>query len=103
MNEEAMHAAFDKWANEYGYMATEIYEEMKGTSHLLDVADSNHAKWHANSLGILVVLPYDHAMAFAAENLMSDFENSPLHNHVFSTISGLIMSSVEAMQDADED
>ena len=101
MSEEAMNAEFDKWADEYGYMATEIYEEIKGTSHLLDIADLNHAKWHENTLGILVVLPYEHAMAFAAENMMNDFENSPLHNHVFSTISTLIMGSVDAMREID--
>ena len=101
MDEDAVNAKFDKWASEYGYMATEIYEEMKGTSHLLDVADLNHAKWHNDTLGVLVVLPYEHAMAFAAESIMNDFENSPLHNHVFSTISGLIMNSVDAMKEID--
>ena len=101
MDDNAVNAEFDKWANEYGYMATEIYEEIKGTSHLLDVADLNHAKWHNDTLGVLVVLPYEHAMAFAAESIMNDFENSPLHNHVFSTISGLIMNSVDAMKEID--
>jgi len=101
MDEDAVNAEFDKWASEYGYMATEIYEEIKGTSHLLDVADLNHAKWHNDTLGVLVVLPYEHAMAFAAESIMNDFENSPLHNHVFSTISGLIMNSVDAMKEID--
>jgi hypothetical protein len=102
MDEEATNAAFDKWADEYGYMATEIYEEIKETSHLLDITDSNHAKWHEDSLGVLVVLPYEHAMAFAVENMMSDFENSPLHNHVFSTVTGLIMNSVEAIGETKE-
>jgi len=46
MDEEATNAAFDKWTDEYGYIATEIYEEIKETSHLLDITDSNHAKWH---------------------------------------------------------
>jgi len=96
-----MNAKFDKWADEYGYVATEIYEEIKGTSHLLDVADLNHAKWHDNTLGVLVVLPYEHAMAFTAESIMNDFENSPLHNYVFSTISGLIVNSVDAMREID--
>ena len=102
MDEGAMQQAFDDWASEYGYMATEIYAEIKGTSHLLDVAASNHAKWHEDQLGVLIVLPYAHAMAFAVEQAMSDFENSPLHNHVFSTISQLIVNSVGAMEDTED-
>ena len=102
MNNKAENPAFTHWVNEYGYLATEIYEEMKGTSHLLDVEDNNHAKWHEDSLGVLIVLPYEHAMAFAAESVRNDFANSPLHNHVFSTMTELILNSVGAMEDVDD-
>jgi len=96
---EAGEAEFDKFQNEYGYLATEIYEDMKQTSHLLDIADQTHAKWHESDLGVLLVLPYEHVMAFAHENLTNDFDNSPLHQYVFGTISTLIMNSYEAMED----
>lgn len=90
---------FDKFKDEYGYLATEIYEDMKKTSHLLDIADRTHAKWHQSDLGVLLVLPYEHVMAFAHENLSSDFDNSPLHQHVFATMSTLIMNSFEALDE----
>ena len=48
-----------------------------------------------------MVLPFEHAMAFSAESLLNDFENSPLHGHVFAVISGLILASAEVMDDSD--
>ena len=67
---EAGEAEFDKFQNEYGYLATEIYEDMKQTSHLLDIADQTHAKWHEADLGVLLVLPYEHVMAFARTKIL---------------------------------
>jgi hypothetical protein len=46
---------------------------------------------------MLMVLPFEHAMAFAAENVIGDFEQTPLHNYVFSTISELIMRATQLM------
>ena len=95
--------AFAEFQDEYGYLATEIYVDLKKTSHLLDIADQTHAKWHESDLGILLVLPYEHVMAFAHENLSNDFDNSPLHQYVFATMSTLIMNSFEAMEDGYSD
>ncbi len=100
MSDES-EAAFAKWQEEYGYVATEIYDQIKKSSHLLDIADGNHAKLHGEDLGILVVLPYEHVAAFAAENLMGDFERSPLHGHVFSTMTALIMGAMDALCEDD--
>ena len=99
MGEAGEPDAFAEFQDEYGYLATEIYEDLKKTSHLLDIADQTHAKWHESDLGILLVLPYEHVMAFAHENLSNDFDNSPLHQYVFATMSTLIMNSFEAMED----
>jgi hypothetical protein len=101
VDSEPQKADWDAWAEEYGYVASEVYETIKKNSHLLDVADGNHAKWHENSLALLVVLPFEHAMAFSAESLVNDFENSPLHSHVFSVITSLILASAEVMDDSD--
>ena len=87
MNEEQVNQKFAVFTDEYDYIATEIIE------------DNNHAKWHEDSLGVLIVLPYEHVMAFAAESLLNDFDNSPVHSHVFSTISQLIMRSADALED----
>ena len=32
---------WSEWSEEYGYVASEIYKEIKNNSHLLDVADGN--------------------------------------------------------------
>ncbi len=92
---------WSEWSEEYGYVASEIYKEIKNNSHLLDVAAGNHAKWHDDSLAVMMVLPFEHAMAFSAESLMNDFENSPLHSHVFAVITSLILASAEAMDESD--
>ena len=101
MDSEPSKADWEAWAEEYGYVASEIYQTIKNNSHLLDVADGNHAKWHDDSLAVRVVLPFEHAMAFSAASLLNDFENSPLHGHVFAVISGLILASAEVMDDSD--
>ena len=98
---EEEQAEWNEWNEEYGYLASEIYTDIKNTSHMLDVSDGNHAKWHDDSLAVMIVLPFEHAMAFSAESLMNDFENSPLHSHVFAIISGLILASADAMDDSD--
>ena len=98
---EEEQAEWDEWSEEYGYLASEIYTDIKNTSHILDVSDGNHAKWHDDSLAVMLVLPFEHAMAFSAESLMNDFDNSPLHSHVFAIISGLILASADVMDDSD--
>ena len=102
MPDEPVDGAFAKWHDEYGYIATEIYKEIQKTSHLLDTTDGNHAKWNQSDLGILIVLPYERAMAFAAENIVGDFSESPLHNYVFSTMTNLIMESMDALDQLDD-
>jgi hypothetical protein len=102
MPDEPVDGAFAKWHDEYGYIATEIYKEIQKTSHLLDTTDGNHAKWNQSDLGILIVLPYERAMAFAAENIVGDFNESPLHNYVFSTMTNLIMESMDALDQLDD-
>ena len=99
MNQEQVNQKFAVFTDEYDYIATEIMEDMRDTSHPMELEDNNHAKWHEDSLGVLIVLPYEHVMAFAAESLLNDFDNSPVHSHVFSTISQLIMRSADALED----
>ena len=103
MNQDNVDQEFAVFTDEYDYVATEIMENMRDSSHLMEMADSNHAKWHEDSLGVLIVLPYEHVMAFAAEKLINDFDNSPLHSHVFSTISQLIMRAAHALEEFEED
>ena len=100
---EEESAQWEEWSEEYGYLASEIYTGIKNTSHLLDVSDGNHAKWHDDSLAVMLVLPFEHAMAFSAESMMNDFENSPLHSHVFAIVSGLILASADAMDESMDD
>ena len=100
---EEESAQWEEWSEEYGYLASEIYTDIKNNSHLLDVSDGNHAKWHDDSLAVMLVLPFEHAMAFSAESMMNDFENSPLHSHVFSIVSGLILASADAMDESMDD
>ena len=102
MNQDNVDQEFAVFTDEYDYVATEIMENMRDSSHLMELADNNHAKWHEDHLGVLLVLPYEHVMAFAAENLINDFDNSPLHSHVFSTISHLIMRAADALEDYED-
>jgi len=101
MPEEGAKEAFEKWREEYGYLATEIYADLEKESHLLDMDDQNHAKWHGSDLGVLIVLPYEHVVAFGMENISGDFDHSPLHSYVFSTITTLIMNSFDAHEGAE--
>ena len=101
VSEEQENSEWEEWTEEYGYLASEIYNDIKSTSHLLNVDDGNHAKWHEDSLAVMIVLPFEQAMAFSAESEINDFENSPLHSHVFAIISGLILASADAMDDSD--
>lgn len=90
--------AFEQWrAREGDAIAAEIHESLKASSSVLNVDDGSHAVWHEGSLGLLLVLPFEHAMAFSAESLTGDFENSPLHSYVFSTISDLIVRATAIM------
>jgi hypothetical protein len=68
----------------------------------LDITDGNHAKWNESDLGVLIVLPHERAVAFAAENIVGNFDDSPLHNYVFSTMTHLIMESMNALDELDE-
>jgi len=99
---EQDEVAFEQWRAEEGdAIAAEIQESLKASSSVLNVDDGSHAVWHEGSLGLLLVLPFEHAMAFSAESLTGDFENSPLHSYVFSTISELIVRAT-AIMDFDE-
>ena len=90
--------AFEQWRAEEGdAIAAEIQESLKASSSVLNVDDGSHAVWHEGSLGLLLVLPFEHAMAFAAESVVGDIDQTPLHNYVFSTISELIMRATAIM------
>ena len=99
-----VNEAFEEWrAREGNAIAEEISESLKASSSVLSVQDGSHAVWHEGSLGLLLVLPFEHAMAFAAESITGDFENSPVHSHVFTTISDLILRSASAVSWEDYD
>ena len=84
--------AFDEWVADVGNdIASEIHDKIKSTSGDLCVNNGNHAVWHEGDLAILLVLPYEHAMAFNMEALTGDYENCPVHSHMFSTLTDLIM------------
>ena len=96
--DEDVDAKFAEWLGEEGdSIASQIHDTLKATSHNLSINDGSHAVWHDGSLGMLMVLPFEHAMAFAAENVIGDFEQTPLHNYVFTTISELIMRATQIM------
>ena len=82
-------------------MSSDIYQSIKKNSHLLDINDGHHAKWHEDQLGVMIVLPFEHAMAFSAEALMNDPERSPVHEYVFEAVTGLILAAADAMDDSD--
>jgi len=94
--------AFDDWLEAEGHqIASEINTNLRELSASLSVDEGSHAVWHDGQLGMLIVLPFEHAMAFAAESLMNDFDSSPVHNHVFSTITQLIMRATEMAENDD--
>jgi len=98
MSKDMDRAAFEQWREQEGdSIAAEIQESLKASSSVLNVDDGSHAVWHEGSLGLLLVLPFEHAMAFSAESITGDFENSPLHSYVFSTISELIVRATAIM------
>ena len=88
MDQEAVDLAFADWAER--------------NQDIVDVEDHNHAKWHEDDLGVLIVLPYAHAVAFAVESMDGEFENSPIHSFVFSTITQLIVNAVGTIDDLDD-
>ena len=102
MDQEAVDLAFADWAERNQDIVEDIYDEIRCTSHLLDVEDHNHAKWHEDDLGVLIVLPYAHAVSFAVESMDGEFENSPIHSFVFSTITQLIVNAVGTIDDLDD-
>ena len=102
MDQEAVDLAFADWAERNQVIVEDIYDEIRCTSHLLDVEDHNHAKWHEDDLGVLIVLPYAHAVAFAVESMDGEFENSPIHSFVFSTITQLIVNAFGTIDDLDD-
>tara|TARA_R100001082_G_scaffold111075_2_gene93196 strand:- start:1240 stop:1572 length:333 start_codon:yes stop_codon:yes gene_type:complete len=100
--DEELSSQFDKWVEEEGdAIADEIRESMKASSSVLNVNDGSHAVWHEGNLGMLIVVPFEHAMAFAAEHEIGDLENSPVHNYVFNTISELILRATHIMDFTD--
>ena len=95
---------FEQWCDAEGHaIAAEIRESMKINSDLLSIDEGSHATWHEGDLGMLIVLPFEHVMAFAAESVTGDFYHSPVHNYVFATITELITRATDVMAYDDED
>ena len=91
---------FQEWLESDGEkIAEEIREILLERSDVLNVDDGSHAVWVEGDLGLLIVLPFEHAMAFAAESDKGDFNHSPIHNYVFATISELIMRATDPMSE----
>ena len=87
-----------------GLVGSAIESNFKPTKkrlNLLDVDDGHHAKWHDDQLAVMIVIPFEHAMAFSAEALMNDPEQSPVHEYVFQAVTGLILAAAEVMDDSD--
>jgi hypothetical protein len=104
MNSEEVDQKFTEWLTYEGdAIASQVHDTLKDTSHSLEIEDGSHAVWHDSHLGMLLVLPFEHAMAFSAEAMTGDFENSPLHNYVFATITELIMRATAVMEESEED
>ena len=100
MDDEAVEQAFDEWLESEGdEIAEEIYKQLKVREGRFEVEDGSHASWVEDDLGILIVLPFEHAMAFGHESEYGDFENSPVHSYVFSTITELILRACALMED----
>ena len=100
MDEDAFDDAFDEWLESEGdEIAEEIYKQLKLRAGKFDISDGSHASWAENDLGILIVLPFEHAMAFGHESENGDYENSPIHSYVFSTITELILRACSLMDD----
>ena len=100
MDEDAVEEAFEEWLESEGDdIAEEIYKELKLRAGKFDVDDGSHASWVDNNLGLLIVLPFEHAMAFGHESENGNFEDSPIHTYVFSTVTELILRACALMDD----
>ena len=100
MDDEAIEQAFEQWLlSEGDEIAEEIYDQLKLRSGKFEIEDGSHASWVENDLGILIVLPFEHAMAFGYESEEGHFENAPVHSYVFATITELIMRACSLMDD----
>ena len=100
MDEDAVEEAFNEWLESEGdEIATGIYNELKQRAGRFEIDDGSHASWSEDDLGILIVLPFEHAMAFGHESEHGDIENSPVHNYVFTTVTELILRACALMED----
>ncbi len=95
-----MEQAFDEWLESEGdEIAKEIYNQLKLRAGKFEIDDGSHASWVEDSLGILIVLPFEHAMAFGLEAQNNQVGDMPIHNYVFATITELIMRACALMDD----
>ena len=95
-----MEQAFEEWLESEGDdIAEEVYKELKQRAGKFEVQDGSHASWVEDDLGILIVLPFEHAMAFGQEAEHGDFGNSPVHSYVFATVTELILRACALMDD----
>lgn len=100
MNSPEEEAAFEEWRIAEGNsLADDIRESLKESSELMSLQQGSHAVWHEGDLGMLILLPFEHVMAFAQENLSGDFARSPVHNYVFSMITELLMQATDMTSD----
>jgi|TARA_R110002020_G_scaffold25087_2_gene81655 hypothetical protein len=100
MDDEAVEKAFQEWLESEGDdIAESVYKELKMRAGRFEVEDGSHASWVEDDLGILIVLPFEHAMAFGHESEHGDFDNSPVHSFVFATITELILRACALMDD----
>ena len=103
MNDEEADRLWDEWVEAEGDgIAEEIYRQLKLRSGKFEIEDGSHASWVEDSLGILIVLPFEHAMAFGHEVNSDGFDDMPVHNYVFSAVTELIMRACALMDDEDE-
>jgi hypothetical protein len=100
MDDEAYAQAFAEWELAEGdEIAREIYESLKTASRSLEIDNGSHASWNENNLGILIVLPFEHAMGFSYEVDHGDFDSSPIHDYVYETITELVLRACALMEE----
>jgi len=104
MDDEEVDALFTEWEIFEGNdIAHEIYQSLKLASGSLEIDNGSHASWNENSLGILIVLPFEHAMSFAFEVESGEeafnFDDAPIHDYVYDTITELILRACALMRD----
>jgi|TARA_R110002051_G_scaffold242304_2_gene302659 hypothetical protein len=100
MDDEEVTQAFNEWLlSEGDEIAEEIYNQLKLRSGKFEIEDGSHASWVEDSLGILIVLPFEHAMAFGHEAQTEQLGDMPMHSYVFAAISELIMRACSLMDD----